>query len=95
MVFSRREARITARNKEDPRRATMARGHQHMDEQTAGGGRANGYLSTEQEVICFNVTTRPINNIRQYAQTVPTYVDESRLFVGLDQLLARSNDVTR
>lgn len=43
-------------------RGTMARSSLRS---SARRGGAKGYLSTEQEVICFNVTTRAINNVRR------------------------------
>lgn len=53
IVFSRREARITTQHN-----ATVIIALVY----TTRKEEPKGYLSTEQEVICFNVTIRPINS---------------------------------
>lgn len=58
---ARRE--LQSRNEEDPR-AVQHNGAAHHRAHLHGEG-PKGYLSTEQEVICFNVVIRPINNVVQ------------------------------
>lgn len=53
-------------------RGTMTRSSSRPHDEKERGGGPKGYLSTEQEVICFNVAIRPINNV-YVVRSVPTY----------------------